>query len=225
MLMSTELYYEANLKNKSEKELLSIISSLKKDIDKLKDSMENPYRCEDSEIYPSESVQLQMAYEYLEEAKNALAEAGGTYTPTKAELKAMDFTDNIENISKITFTAGTFAYGSKTTIYDFTGDEPVVNVTLSPSFESSPKSCVSDIKKESFFAELLKLRIGEWRTHYTPDRYGIVVYDGTHWTLLVEYSDGHRPVKKSGNNAYPYNFDGLCNLIDSRLTSIAPMMN
>jgi hypothetical protein len=49
--------------------------------------------------------------------------------------------------------------------------------------------------------------IGEWLRHYDPKRFGCDVLDGTQWSVIFEYNNGHKPVEFSGSNDYPYNFD------------------
>lgn len=39
------------------------------------------------------------------------------------------------------------------------------------------------------------------------------VLDGTQWELTIEFSDGHKPFKTGGSNAYPYNFAALQELL------------
>lgn len=63
--------------------------------------------------------------------------------------------------------------------------------------------------KEEFLDGIRNLHIGEWRTSYmNPD-----VLDGTQWDLTIEFSDGHKPFKTGGSNAFPYNFDALEELL------------
>ncbi|MGY3716835.1 hypothetical protein ACWE42_15070 [Sutcliffiella cohnii] len=61
--------------------------------------------------------------------------------------------------------------------------------------------------KETFITSLKDLHIGEWRRRYSTKRFGYVVCDGTQWELEFEYNNGHKPVRFSGDNSYPYNFD------------------
>ena len=70
-----------------------------------------------------------------------------------------------------------------------------------------------DMTKEEFLEEFSRLHIGEWRKHYNTRRYGYTVCDGTQWSLEINYSNGIKPVKIYGDNAYPYNFDSLKDLM------------
>ena len=40
-----------------------------------------------------------------------------------------------------------------------------------------------------------------------------MVLDGTQWELEIYFSDDHEPIKIYGDNAYPYNFDKLQELL------------
>lgn len=48
-------------------------------------------------MHPSESTRLCCTRLYLERAKEALAEAGGTYIPSRVELKVAAFEESIPN--------------------------------------------------------------------------------------------------------------------------------
>ena len=86
MMICPETFYEYNLKGKTVDQIMTVIRSLKQQIGKLKNTMEHPDYV--SMICPSESTQLWCTRLYLERAKEALVEAGGTYIPSQAELKA-----------------------------------------------------------------------------------------------------------------------------------------
>ena len=67
--------------------------------------------------------------------------------------------------------------------------------------------------KEEFLSELRELHLGEWRRHYNLTRYGYFVCDGTQWELTIEYNNGRKAESFSGDNAYPYNFNNLLELM------------
>ena len=67
--------------------------------------------------------------------------------------------------------------------------------------------------KEEFLDGLRELHIGEWRSKYDLRRFGCMVLDGTQWELEIYFSNGHKPVKIYGDNAYPYNFDRFQELL------------
>ena len=62
---------------------------------------------------------------YLNRAIQAYIEAGGKYTPTKAEQKSRDFNNALETLEKPIFTIGGFFNGYETRIYTVTGDKVI----------------------------------------------------------------------------------------------------
>lgn len=146
---------------------------------------------------------------YLERAKQAYAEAGGTYTLSKLEEKVADIDANIDAISKITFSIGGFFGGYRSYI-----------VELSDGLKAYTKLCKDEeplvlldvdnekpFTRDTFMAALLKLHIGEWCRRYSTQRFGYTVCDGTQWNLEFEYGNGHKPLRIDGDNSYPYNFN------------------
>lgn len=110
MMISPEGYYKEYLKGKTKEQIMSAIRGLKQDIGRLKNTMES--RVYGQEImYPSEETRLHWTRVYLERAKQAYAEAGGTYPLSKSEEKSADFDANINSICKITFSIGGFEFG------------------------------------------------------------------------------------------------------------------
>lgn len=70
------------------------------------------------------------------------------------------------------------------------------------------------LDKEEFLTKLRELNIGEWRRNYDTQRFGLFVCDGVQWRMCIEFNDGIRAVSFSGDNACPYNFDKLLELLD-----------
>ena len=213
MMISPETYYEENLKGKTATQILFAIRGLKQEISRLKNNIENPnylYRTD-----PSEDVRLSCTRMYLERAKQALVEAGGTYVPSKAELKAEEFNANIPFISKVEFSIGGFFGGFETRTYTIEGDNIYMDDEHSLIFKPSNLEDVEieETDKDSFLKGLADLHIGEWRRNYDSSRWGDTVLDGTQWHLYIYYSNGRRPVKIEGSNDYPYNFDKLQELL------------
>lgn len=212
MMISPETYYEEYLKGKTPEEILKAIRSLKREITRLKNIAEHPeYVCE---MHPSESVRISCSQDYLERAKQTLKESGVEYQPTKAELKAMEFDANIPNISKIIFSIGGFLCGEElveVTITDDTAELKYGRLYIPTKPEDFDK--IETIDKASFLEEFKRLHIGEWRKNYNTKRFGYTVLDGTQWELEIHYSNDIKPVKIYGDNAYPYNFDRLKELL------------
>lgn len=201
MMICPESYYEMNLKGKDEKQLRSAIRGLKNEIGYLKKVMEHPDYKNAPIMHPSESVRVSCTREYLARAIQALEEIGGTYQPSKVELKAKEFQDNLEYLSRITFEIGGFFDGITRYVIEFQGDKA--------GFISSKFDCILEEKpmhKEEVIWLLSRLYIGEWKKYYDPKRFGYFVLDGTQWNVSFEYSNGRKTVEFAGSNDYPYNF-------------------
>lgn len=111
MMISPEVYYEEYLKGKSEKEIIKAIRDSKREIEHLKNILENPDNISDEIVHPSESTRIYWTREYLNKAKEALVESGGSYKFSKSEIKAEKFNNNIPFISKVIFEIGGYFEG------------------------------------------------------------------------------------------------------------------
>lgn len=215
MMISLEGYYEESLKGKTAAQILTAIRDLKNEIGHLKNTMEHPDYGREPIMCPSESTRLSCTRLYLERAKEALAEAGGTYTPSQAEVKAANFDENIPAINKLIFSIGGYFGGFETRTFTLDDEQLCMDVEYSILYE--PNNL--DIKpncpysREEFFEGLRELHIGEWRSRYDLSRFGYDMLDGTQWNLEIRYSNGRKPVKIYGDNAYPYNFDQFQELL------------
>ncbi len=211
MMISLESYYEENLKEKDAKQIMAIIRGLKNEMGHLKNIMEHPDYGTELIMCPSEAVRLSCTREYLERAKQALVEAGGTYTPSQAELRALDFTDNINHISRFTLYIGGYFGGYNTYVANLSGNE--LKFELQHWEISKPMEIFDEdgepLTKKIFLKGIQKLHMGEWMRNYSLKRFGYMVLDGTQWEVEIEYDNGHRNVRFNGDNAYPYNFNDL----------------
>ena len=148
--------------------------------------------------------------DYLSIAKMALVEAGGVYTPSKTERKAEEINSNIPYVCKVEFSIGGFFGGFENRTYRIDGDIVREDIThtlmLPPSYLYEPHETID---KECFLEGLTDLYLGEWRRRYDLRRFGYAILDGTQWHLHLYFSNGHKPLKIRGDNAYPYNFDKL----------------
>lgn len=206
MMVSPETYDEA-IKDKSAKELQIEIRSLKREITKLKDEIEDPNGKPDF-ICPSRDVRICCSREYLETAKKALAEAGGEYKETATEKKARTFQDNLSHLTRMEFELGA-SPGPYMDPYviEIDGDK-VKGVGWRGSFDSTGPIET----KAQLLAYLSKMHLEEWRREYRPERYGLLVLDGCEWRLKLEYDGGINPVEYYGHEVYPWNFEALCEL-------------
>ena len=213
MMASPEEYYEYFLKDKSENEIRSIIRGLKNKIGHLKNVMEHPEYGNGFMVNPSEDVQIICNREYLETAKKALTEIGATYQPSKSEIKAEQIQENLFNLGKIEFTIGGIFGGYSTYTVDLTGDIVLASRVTTFSKEATSHFIGAYDKPymtQHFLSFLYDLHIGEWRSNYSTNRFGYVTLDGTEWKIEFHFNNGLKPIKFSGQNSYPYNFDRFC---------------
>ena len=213
MMIGPEYYYDKYLKGKSAKEIMSAIRSLKREINRLKNIAEHPeYLCT---VHPSEEVRILCNKDYLERAKRALIDAGGEYIPTGAELKAAEVRDNMAYACRVEFSIGGESEGFETGIYTFDGDLLKVEIEDSLGIEPSHITMPEDeVEKADFIDGLTSLDLGEWRRRYDTERFGYSLVDGIAWELSVYFSNGYKPLKICGINAYPYNFGKLMNILN-----------
>lgn len=210
MIIGAELYYELELKNKDAEGILREIRRLRSDIARLKNKVEYPDYVKT--MYPDESTFIQCSRIYLERAKQALADVGGTYVMTREEEKAASFDADIPDICEIVFSIGGFFEGRQESTATIQGE--IVRLKVEEMSFTEPKAAFEEFEyaKEDFLGEIGELYIGEWDSHYDSSRFGVTVLDGTQWSLEIYYSNGAKVVK-SGNNLYPYNFDKLLELM------------
>lgn len=214
MMISPEIFYNDKLKGKTAPQILTVIRGLKQEIGKLKNIIEAPdYICL---IHPSATVQIHFLQDYLEAAKKAFCDAGGIYIPSAAEKRAMKFEENICNIERIEFLIGGFLNGYEKRCYIIKNGRVYAESEhiMIPGQRGDQKSRTEYTDKESFFEEIIALRIGEMRKSYTSDRFGIIYCDGTQWELNVYFSNELKPHRIYGDNAYSYNFDRILDFFD-----------
>ena len=216
-MISPETFYDENLKGKNEREILSVIRKLKQEIGRLKNIMEHPE--EQCMMHPAYDVQISCNRMYLDRAKQALAEVGGTYTPSQAEMRAEKFNANLPDLFKVEFSINGYGYGYEDKTYTIDGDNVITTVDRA-SYKMPPELPEYDdeeIDKDTLISGLAELHIGEWRREYDTRNIDIRICDGTQWDLKLYFSNGTRPVKIYGSNMYPYNFPQLLELFDIKL--------
>ena len=220
MMISPETFYDDHLKGKSEREILAVIRGLKQKIGRLKKIMEHPD--DQCMMHPAYDVQISCNRMYLERAKQALVEVGGTYTPSQAELRAEKFNATLPYIFKVEFSITSFFAGFEDKTYLIDGDK--VTTTVSRASYTMPTEPLEyedeEMDKDTLIEGLADLHIGEWRREYDPKRFDIALCDGTSWYLNIYFTNGIRPVKIDGCNDYPYNFARLLELFNIQLFSM-----
>ena len=122
----------------------------------------------------------------------------------KQNRKIMDFNEALDSMSKLVFTIGGFFCGHETRTFTVSDDQVLVDVektvmTMDKGEEYGP------YRKDDFISGIKAFHIGEWKRTYNDP----LILDGTQWELDIYYNNGRRPVKISGSNAYPYNFEDL----------------
>ena len=81
MMMSSESFYEENLKGWSTEEISAQIDGLRREIAELKAALRSPDNYSEPQIMPSNDVRLAMALDYFDVAKTAFIAAGGKFSP------------------------------------------------------------------------------------------------------------------------------------------------
>ena len=205
MMISPETFYEENLKGKSAGEILRVIKSLKREINRLKKIAESNDVLPEKMIDPDPLTQIKVYREYLERAKFAYAEAGGEYKPTKAEVKGQEFNESLRLMKKFVFEYGGFCSGYETHSYTFVGEKVLFEFRHGFGQEPFDLPVYESITKEEFLGRLAELHIGEWKKNYVNPS----ILDGTQWSIDIEYEGDRKPVHIDGSNKFPYNFDDL----------------
>ena len=174
----------------SPEELKKQIRAIKEEIQRIKDRMEQPGRDLEPTVTKADLKALHMARERLAQAKEALQAAGAHYPADDADRRATELLDNLQYMNKLTFEIGGYFGGYQTYTIERTDSA------------------------EKLIARLKELHVEEWMPEYWPDRFGVVVCDGTQWCLKIEFSNGHPAWESHGSNSYPYNFDAFRKLFD-----------
>lgn len=169
MMISPEGYYEEYLKGKTKEQIMAAMRGLKQEIGRLKDTMESPDYGVGPIIHPSEDTRIHWNREYLERAKLAYAETGGTYTSSKSEEKTVDFDENVDAICKIIFSIGGFFGGYRDYVVELSDGLKA----YTKLWEDEEPLLLLDVDnketftKDTFIAALKDLHIGEWRRRYS----------------------------------------------------------
>ena len=213
MMIGPETYYEEHLKGKTAAKIMTTIRALKKEINQLKKTVENPVYV--SKMNPDERVRIWCNRMYLERSKLALTEAGGEYVPMKSELAAAALDESMPSLTKMTFSIGGYFSGYEKHTFTVDGDKITEKVVYTYLYSSSyvDKTTTYEYDKAELLDGLRKLHIGEWLRKYSIERWGVVFLEGTQWLLEMEFSNGHKPVIIDGDNDYPYNFGELLGLL------------
>ncbi len=113
MMMSSESFYEENLKGWSTEEISAQIDGLRREIAELKAALRSPDNYSEPQIMPSNDVRLAMALDYFDVAKTAFIAAGGKFSPTDDENKAIEFDSKLDSLTDINLTIESFFRGDE----------------------------------------------------------------------------------------------------------------
>ena len=211
-MLTVDQYYQKYLKGKEGLEVVSNIHELRDEIEKLKETIENPNN--NRNILDNEINLLQVLREYHCKAEETLLNLGENYTPSKLEQQDMDFNENLYALAKVTLSQHCFlgtSYGCEIELQDNCFKIEVSTFPLLVDEKSNrPKlEPYSEhlYNKDRFLSEMKELHIGEWREEYDIERFGCIVMDGVQWDLEFVFSNGFGPITINGNNSYPYNFN------------------
>ena len=211
MLTGTQ-YKDESLEGKNTVEIVSIMNDIRDQIEKLKDTMENPDN--KGNVLDTERNQIESLREYLHKAQEALLELGEEYTPSKLEQQDMAFNENLYALSKVVLSQHCFmgsSYDCEIKLQDNSLKTEISTFPLlvdeernRPKFEPFSEHSYD---KERFLREMKELHIGEWREEYDVERFDVIIMDGVQWDLEFVFSNGFGPITIKGNNSYPYNFN------------------
>ena len=85
------------------------------------------------------------------------------------------------------------------------------NKSNMPYFENLEMRADSSISVAEFEKKIADIKIEEWNNHCQPPE-DIVYEDGSNWTVTVKYK-GKKEIKKTGENAYPTNWNEFIKLM------------
>jgi len=156
-MISPETYYSLNLEEKTPAQIMTAIRGLKREISRLKRVLEHPdYACT---ICPSVDVRLSCMQDYLEKAKQALTEAGGSYTPTKDERRIAEFNEHLETVADVRFRIGGYLTEKEDKTVVVSGDDLLLKSEFFPEAEKNVEVVYQGVKKD-FITSLQRLNLG-----------------------------------------------------------------
>ena len=212
MMISPESFIEMNIKGKTREKALKKVKKLRKEIRRLKKTVEeNPYS-DECQIHPSPEVQISVSRDYLLAAREYFKSQGWDYEPSKKEIKDREFNEHLDSIKSIEIYYGGFFQGGKRWEISFDKDRIVVDSILRhmPEFDETDLElpCFDDMTRSDFISELRAIHMGEWKKDYfNPD-----ILDGTQWSVDIKY-DGGEKRHYSGSNMFPYNFNEFLDVV------------
>lgn len=123
---------------------------------------------------------------------------------------AKNFQDKLNSTEKIVFSISSFSEGNVEREITFRDNKTILKKTsskLGKEEENLTKNM--GLTKDEFIKKLSLIKIENWE-----DEYFAPVLDGAGWELKIYFFGDKKCLSKTGSNAYPSNFNELCNLLE-----------
>lgn len=123
---------------------------------------------------------------------------------------AKNFKDKLNSTEKIVFYINSFSEGNVKREITFKDNKTILKKTSS-KFGKEEENLTKNmgLTKDEFIKKLSLLKIENWE-----DEYFAPVLDGAGWGLKIYFLGDKKCLSKKGANAYPSNFNELCNLLE-----------
>lgn len=128
----------------------------------------------------------------------------------KTNNTAKDFQDKLNSIEIIVFSISSFYEGNVEREITFKDNKTILKKTsskLGKEEENLTKNM--GLTKDEFIKKLSLIKIENWE-----DEYFAPVLDGAGWGLKIYFFGDKKCLSKTGTNAYPSNFNELCDLLE-----------
>lgn len=122
---------------------------------------------------------------------------------------AKNFQDKLNSIEKIVFSINSFFEGNIEIEITFNDNKTILKKTSSKFGEEENITKNMALTKDEFIKELSLLEIENWEENYFAP-----ALDGEDWELKIYFFGDKKCLSKTGSNAYPSNFDELCDLLE-----------
>lgn len=120
-----------------------------------------------------------------------------------------NFQDKLNSIEKIVFSISSFYEGNVEREITFKDNKTILKKTSSKFGEEENLTKNIGLTKDEFIKKLSLLKIENWE-----DEYFAPVLDGAGWGLKIYFLGDKKCLSKKGSNAYPSNFNELCDLLE-----------
>ena len=120
-----------------------------------------------------------------------------------------NFKDKLNSIEKIVFSINSFFEGNVVRKITFKDNKTILKKTSSKFGEEENITKNMGLTKDEFIKKLSLLEIENWEENYFAP-----VLDGEDWELKIYFLGDKKCLSKTGSNAYPSNFDELCDLLE-----------